>query len=424
MKPNQTWERRIRLNRSRLKTYVLAATALLIAGAIISYPKISVEASLSGLKMWWYIVFPSLLPFFIIAELLIGFGIVTFVGVLLEPIMRPIFKVPGVGGFVLVMGMVSGFPAGAKITTRLYEEKQLTKTEAERLAAFTNFSNPLFLFGAIAVGFFKRPELGIIFALSHYIGNILVGILMRFYKPLEKSSQQKKKSGFFLSPKRLIVAVDKMHKERIKRRQPFGKMLGDAVQSSVTTLLMIGGFIILFSVFNKILDAVNATEIIASLFKVILHQLHMAPALGSALVPGLFEITVGSEKISQTAAPLIQQVAMVAFVLGFGGFSIQAQVASILSEAKLSVKPFLLGRLLQAIFSSILALYLCHYFAITSAKMNQQNVQAVFSSLTKNFEHLHANSSYLLHIGSLVTLFTLIIFILHTAITKTKDYSN
>lgn len=92
--------------------------------------------------------------FFILSELLISFGIVRFVGVLLEPFMRPIFRVPGVGGFVLAMGMASGFPSGAKLTTRLRQEGQLTRIEAERLVSFTNSSNPLFIFGAVAVGFF------------------------------------------------------------------------------------------------------------------------------------------------------------------------------------------------------------------------------------------------------------------------------
>ena len=91
---------------------------------------------------------------FILSELLIGFGIVKFVGLLLEPFMRPIFRVPGVGGFVLAMGMASGNPAGAKLTARLRQDKQISRVEAERLVSFTNSSNPLFIFAAVAVGFF------------------------------------------------------------------------------------------------------------------------------------------------------------------------------------------------------------------------------------------------------------------------------
>ena len=44
---------------------------------------------LTGLKTWWNIVFPALLPFFIASELLMSFGVVHFMGVLLEPVMRP-----------------------------------------------------------------------------------------------------------------------------------------------------------------------------------------------------------------------------------------------------------------------------------------------------------------------------------------------
>ena len=140
------------------------------------------------------------LPFFIIAELLIGFGVVKFIGTLLEPVMRPIFRVPGVGGFVWAMGMASGNPAGAKFTVRLRNQNQLTLLEAERLVAFTSCANPLFIFGAIAVGFFNNPALGIIFALSHYGANIFVGLIMRFYgidsaSHREKSFSVKKHSG-------------------------------------------------------------------------------------------------------------------------------------------------------------------------------------------------------------------------------------
>ena len=83
--------------------------------------------------------------------------------------MRPLFRVPGVGGFAWAMGMASGFPAGAKITARLRQEGQLTKIEAERLVSFTNSSNPLFIFGAVSVGFFNNAKLGIILAVAHYL---------------------------------------------------------------------------------------------------------------------------------------------------------------------------------------------------------------------------------------------------------------
>ncbi|MEH6856347.1 nucleoside recognition domain-containing protein, partial [Priestia megaterium] len=155
------------MNKSMVKTLLLGTSVTLLAIALIVYPKEALEGSVRGLNTWWKVVFPSLLPFFIVSEMLIGFGVVKFIGILLEPFMRPLFRVPGVGGFALAMGMASGFPSGAKITSRLRQEKQLTAIEAERLVSFTNSSNPIFIFGAVAVGFFHNPAVGIILALSH-----------------------------------------------------------------------------------------------------------------------------------------------------------------------------------------------------------------------------------------------------------------
>jgi sporulation integral membrane protein YlbJ len=396
---------------SKIKTIVLAASALFIASSLIAYPKSSVDAALAGLKMWWNIVFPSLLPFFIISELLIGFGIVTFIGVLLEPVMRPIFKVPGVGAFVFAMGLCSGFPAGAKITARLYEQDKLTKVEAERLASFTNFSNPLFMFGVIAVGFFHKASLGIVLALAHYIGNIFVGFLMRFYKRNEGGEKNERT----FSASIVINAFKSMHRERLKNRRPIGKMLGDAVQNSVSTLLMVGGFIILFSVFNRLLREMGGTEFIALGFKQLFALFSMTPALGSAVVPGLFEITVGAKSVSEMHVPLVEAVIVVSFILGFGGFSIQAQVASILAEVKLNAKPFFIGRVFHGLFSACLSGLLFQWFHVTDATEKTNVAIPVLGPVWHDINHSQVLGMPLIQWGSAITLMTLIAYIFHNA---------
>src|SRR5690625_938674 len=100
------------------KTIGIAFFTLSMTVSLIIFPEDSFNSSLRGLHTWWEVVFPSLLPFFIMAELLIGFGVVQFIGILFQPIMRPIFNVPGVGSFAWIVGMASGYPSGAKITDR------------------------------------------------------------------------------------------------------------------------------------------------------------------------------------------------------------------------------------------------------------------------------------------------------------------
>jgi sporulation integral membrane protein YlbJ len=342
------------LFQSKIKTIFLSITAIILAGSLITFPKESFEASIRGLNMWWEIVFPSLLPFFIVSEMLIGFGVVKFIGVLLEPLMRPLFRVPGVGGFVWAMGMASGFPAGAKLTARLRQEGQLTQIEAERLVSFTNSSNPLFIFGAVAVGFFHNPHLGVILALAHYLGNICVGIIMRFYGN-ETPDKGKEKQGQFL----VRTAFSALHQTRIKDKRPIGKLLGDAVNSSIQTLLMVGGFIILFSVINKLLFLLHITGALAKGIDFIFSTLSFPDMLSLPFISGLFEITLGSDLTSGVQeATLLQQAIITSFILAFSGFSVQAQVASILAQTDIRFKPFFFARILQGIFASIFALLL------------------------------------------------------------------
>ena len=118
---------------------------LILAVFMIINPDETVRASYDGIKLWSLVVVPALLPFFIVAELLFSLGFVYFLGIVLEPIMQPLFRLPGSSSLVIAMGFTSGFPVGALLSRKLYDEKLLTAEETERLASFTNNSSPLFI---------------------------------------------------------------------------------------------------------------------------------------------------------------------------------------------------------------------------------------------------------------------------------------
>lgn len=374
----------------------------LITLSLILYPEQSLEASIRGLHTWWEIVFPSLLPFFITAELLISFGVVQFAGILLEPFMRPLFNVPGAGSFAWMLGMVSGYPSGAKIGVLLREKNEISRVEAERLISFSNASSPLFIFGAIAVGFFHDAQLGILIAICHYGSNILVGMCMRFYGRNEKGMQNRMRS----EEKNLFLrALKKMHHTRMNDKRPFGQVVGDAVVSSIQTLLMIGGFIILFSVFTTLLQIMNISGIVHAVLKPILSLLQVSTDISSPIFTGLFEVTIGSEMISKLhSIPLIVQLAAVSFLLGFNGFSIQAQVASIIARTDIRFFPYFFARILHAIFATVFTVILYrHYFEPRLALKSDTPVM-----------QLNQNSAYFMleriaEIGPIITIISIFI---------------
>jgi sporulation integral membrane protein YlbJ len=395
------------LFRSKVKTLFLSLSVTILAVSLISYPQESFDASIRGLNMWWEIVFPSLLPFFIVSEMLIGFGVVKFIGVLLEPLMRPLFKVPGVGGFVWAMGMASGFPAGAKFTARLRQEGHLTQIEAERLVSFTNSSNPLFIFGAVSVGFFYNPHLGVVLALSHYLGNICVGLLMRFYGKESPEVASEKRKKF-----KVRSALSALHQTRLKDNRPIGKLLGDAVNSSIQTLLMVGGFIILFSVINKLLYHLHITATLAKAVEVILSSISFPEMLSIPFISGLFEITLGSQLTSQVQdATLLQKAMMTSFILGFSGFSVQAQVASILAQTDIRFQPFFIARILQGIFASLFALILWKpiYVRFNSNEQPSNALPVSFFGQESWADHFFHK---MIEIGPIITILSLMVYVL------------
>lgn len=323
------------------------------------FPEQSLQASIRGLHTWGEVVFPSLLPFFITAELLISFGVVQFIGVLFEPIMRPLFNVPGVGSFAWIVGMASGYPSGAKISASLREKGELTQIEAERLVSFSNSSSPLFIFGVIAVGFLHNAELGILIAVCHYFGNTMVGLCMRFYGRT-KDKQPKKESN---QKNIIMLALQKMHQTRMKDNRPFGEILGDAVVSSIQSLIMVGGFIILFSVFTSLLNVIHVTHLIQFIINPFLILFQLPKEIITPFVTGIFEITMGAEMISKLLnIPLVIQLAVISFILGFNGFSIQAQVASILAKTDIRFFPYFFARLLHATFACLLSIMLYKFY--------------------------------------------------------------
>lgn len=123
-----------------LKHNLIPFVVVLLIISLVIFSEDVFHSAHKGLVLWVNNVVPSLFPFLICLELLKQTNIISVIGKLLEPAIRPIFKIPGSGAFAIAMGMCSGYPIGAKFAASLREENQCSKIEGERLLAFTNTS--------------------------------------------------------------------------------------------------------------------------------------------------------------------------------------------------------------------------------------------------------------------------------------------
>jgi len=316
-----------------------AGTLLLVAGMIVR-PKSVYEGAAMGLSLWWQVVLPSLLPFFIVSELLLNLGFVHFLGLLLEPVMRPVFRLPGAASFGLAIGYTSGYPIGAMIGARLRQEGLCTREEAEHLVAFTNNASPLFLLVAVAVGFFGQPALGPLLAAAHYTANLTLGLLWGW-------------SRAFFGSHCGSLSVRLAGPPVPQKPAPPGQLLVEAVRRALDGLLAIGGFMALCGVAIRLLTSVGAPDLLEGALGWLFLPLGVDRALLPALAAGLLELSIGTRLVTQTPVPLEQQLTAVAFITGWGGLSVHLQAAAFLHPAGLRLWPFTLARLLHGYLAAL-----------------------------------------------------------------------
>ncbi len=327
-----------------LKRLLLPFACITFILLLVIFSDTAVESASKGINLWLNVVFPSLFPFFVASEILYRTGFIKSLGILLEPIMRPLFNVPGCGSFALAMGVTSGYPVGAKLTANMREEGLLTKTESERLLSFTNNSGPLFIIGAVSVGMFNNPGIGFILLTCHILACLTVGILFRFYGNrlnITKGIEGNK-----------ILKRFKKELTNIKRVN-LGEVLGDSIISSINTMLAIGGFVTLFSVIINLLLDTGVIVLLSTHIELIISLSGVHRDLIAPVLSGFFEITTGINMISKIdGISFVQQLAAASLVLGWAGLSVHFQVYSIISKTDISIKPYLIGKLLQGIFAA------------------------------------------------------------------------
>jgi sporulation integral membrane protein YlbJ len=348
--------------KGRISALVWAATAVALTLSLVLFPETALESAKEGMHLFLNVVFPSLLPFFILSEIMLGLGVVHFIGVLFEPLMRPLFNVPGEGAFVLSMGLAAGYPMDAVITARFRRQDLCTRIEGERMLAFSNTADPLFIFGAVAVGMFGAPILGKTMAIAHYIGAFLVGIIFRFYGWRDRSgATEKVRQGNILGR-----ATDALLRARHDDGRPFGQMMGDAVNDSIKTLWMICGFIMLFSTMVKIVEVVHLYPLIATPISWAFRLLHIDLSLVKATVTGLFELDLGTAAAARASAPLVHKLAIAGAIIAWSGLSVHGQVASVLTGTDIRMRPYMIARLLHAVLAFGATLFLMRGISVSA----------------------------------------------------------
>ncbi len=292
---------------------------------LILFPEAAAEGVKNGLYICADKILPSLLPFFIASSLLTNLGATAYIGKLLAPVSSKLFHVSGAGGSAFVIGLTGGYPLGASYISDMYRNNQIEKSEAEKLLIFCNNSGPAFIIGACGVAAFHSSAVGIFLYAVHILAALIGGII---FSGKEKTAVS------------LETAVNGMD---------FAKAFTASVKSSVNALISVCGFILAFSVLVSMLNFYIVAGNMAQ-------YTHLELSFCRAFLVGLLEIGSGMGCMVNLAVnPL--NLALAAFILGWGGISVHFQTLAVISDTDIKTARYIIGRFIIALLGAVFAYF-------------------------------------------------------------------
>ena len=335
----------------KIKQLILPFILIFFTGCLVIFSSSNLSAAKNGLVLWANSIVPSLFPFFVATELLSHTNFAYYLGNVINRFMKPIFNVRGEGSFAFIMGIISGYPIGAKIAANFREKNICSKEECERLLSFTNNSGPLFILGTVGISMFGNSTIGFLLLITHLLASVTVGFLFRFWKHKVKYTSLKNLS--------YVDSKDNISLSNL------GGIIGNSISSSINTILLIGGFVVLFSVIISIMQTSQLLNILSNCFSYLFKLLNIPPEFSSGIISGILELTNGLNIICNIPCKQLSiNIIVSSFLLGLGGISILLQVWSTIAKTDLSIKPYIIGKLLHACFSAFYTFIFLQNFTV------------------------------------------------------------
>ena len=282
---------------------------------LLFHPKEALTGVKNGLGLWLNIMIPTLLPFLILTGALLKTGNIRK---LLKPsafFWKTFFGLSPAGAYVLILGLLCGYPMGAKLAHDLYIDQQISRREGEYLLTFSCNASPAFIISYLSGILLKNKISAVQMILTFLAADLFCMLFFRFvvYRGHTVDS----------------VCVNKIKKETYQQ-DSIGVILDVSIMDGFETITRLGGYILLFSL------------ILASIsFYWPFH------AQSCMLFTAPLELTTGLKQIAGAPLPWKSRYLASMLLTSFGGFCVMAQTKSVLEE-KLSILPYIFAKCLNA----------------------------------------------------------------------------
>ena len=308
-----------------MKRKLFVTGILFLLFFLIRFPQEALTASREGMKLWLNTLLPTLLPFIILTSFLIHTDGIEKIFAPMKRFWAFFFGLSSSGAYALILGLLCGYPMGAKIASDLYGHGKISRSEAEYLLTFSNNASPAFLTTYLA-----QICLNGQIPLKQIIGILLLSDLlsMVFFR-------------FFVFHNKTVTASPEQSttsKKETSAVSSFGTLLDVSIMNGFETITRLGGYILLFSIISAVISHYWKFSLLSRL-----------------LILGTLELTTGLHQLAESVLVLPIRYLCSMCMTSFGGICIMAQTKSILHK-NLSLAPYMVSKILNAVFTGIIIL--------------------------------------------------------------------
>lgn len=317
-----------RASRPKLGAICLSLLLFFSLALMLRRADVAANCMREGLSLCARAVVPSLFPFMVISELLIASGTGEWMSIPLERILGKPLGLSRTGCCAVVLGLVCGFPVGARCATLAYKSKTIPRDECERILACSSIPSSAFLISTVGITLWESAKFGVLLYVSAIVSAILSGILLY--------AMQKKKSVIGCTKPSSPLA--KPHFE--------ARMLPDAVWNATRSILLICAYVVLFS------TLIGTVELVIRRFS--------TSEVTHAILSAALELSNGMSAVAKLSNRQLAAI-LTGATAGWSGLSIHCQMLSLGTGCDISARPYILAKIVQT-FLCAAGAYFCFLF--------------------------------------------------------------
>lgn len=292
-----------------MKKSVLPALSIAVLFLMLTHPALSFEGARNGLLLWYQTVVPTLLPFMICSNVIVSLNGISLMTAPVRPLLKGVFRLSDAGCYVLVSGLLCGYPMGAKTCGEFVRQGRISPAEGRYLLSVCNHPSPMFLLGFAAS--LMDPSVSVpVFLAAVYLPVFPLALMSRAAYTVSGSSEFK-----------------------VQKTQPH-LSFDESMMASFEVMIKIGGYIMLFSILACFIG-----------------RLSFLPPPAQALILGAVEITTGIRALSNTFCGPLQGL-FLCLAAVFGGICGLFQTRSVLAGSGLPLFHYILWKAVHMLLAA------------------------------------------------------------------------